>query len=53
MMFIPYIVTLLLQHRANQMHTCYNLILQSIFYMFQALKAHHQEVGCKDTGIMV
>jgi hypothetical protein len=52
-MFIPCIVTLLLQRGTSQMHTCYNLILQSTFCMFQALKGHHQEVNCKDTGIMV
>ena len=35
------------------MHTHYNLILQSIIYKFRALEAHHQDVCCKDTGIMV
>jgi len=33
------------------MHTHYNLILQSIIYMFRALEAHHQDVCCKDYGI--
>ena len=44
---------LLLQFKTNQMHIYYNLILHSIFYMFRALKAHHQEDSCKNTGIMV
>ena len=35
------------------MHTCYNLISHSIYYMFQALKVHHQEVSSKDINIMV
>jgi len=35
------------------MHICYNLILHSIFYMFRAWKAHHQEDTCNNTGIMV
>jgi len=35
------------------MHIWYNLISHSIFYMFQALKAHHQADSCKNTGIVV
>jgi len=37
----------------RQLHTCYNLISQIIFCMFWALNAHHQEVSCKNTGIMI
>jgi len=51
--FLTRIVTQLLQCNINQMHICYNLILHSIFYMFWAWKAHHQEDSCKNTGIMV
>jgi len=29
------------------------VISPSIFYMFRALEAHHQEVGCNNTVIMV
>jgi hypothetical protein len=29
------------------MHTCCNLISQSILYMFRALKAHHQKLVVK------
>jgi len=29
------------------MHSCYNLILQKFFYMFRAMKVHHQEVSCR------
>ena len=35
------------------MHTWYNLISQSIFHMLWAIKAHHQEVSCKDNGGLV
>jgi len=28
------------------MHSCYNLILKNVIYMFWAMKVHHQEVGC-------
>jgi len=28
------------------MHSCYNLILKNIIYMFWAVKVHQQEVSC-------
>ena len=31
----------------------YNLISQSILYMFRALKANHQEDSCNNTHIML
>ena len=52
-LFIPCVGTQLLQYKADQMHTCYNLISQSVFYMFPAMKAHHQEVSWNNTRIMV
>jgi hypothetical protein len=30
--------------QTSQIHICYNLISHNIFYMFWALRAHHQEV---------
>jgi hypothetical protein len=51
-LFILCIVTQLLQHSTNQMHICHNLMLHSTFYIFRALKAHHQEDSCKNTGIL-
>ena len=53
MLFVPCNATQLLQCKTNPRHICYNLILHSIFYMFRALKAHHQDDSCKNTGIMV
>jgi hypothetical protein len=56
-----YSVALRYLYRAFR-RSCYNteptectpdIISQRIFYMFQYLKAHHQEDSCKDTGIMV
>ena len=44
-LFIPCIMRQLLQYRTNQMHTYYNFISQSIFYVLGALKAHHQEAN--------
>jgi len=37
------------------MHSCYNLILKNIIYMFWAMKVHHQVVICnvKQRGIML
>jgi len=43
-------VTHILQCKIAQMHIDYNLILHSIFYIFRALKTHHQEDTCKNTG---
>ena len=40
----------LLQCKTAQTHIYYNLILHSIFYIFRALKTHHQEDTCKNTG---
>jgi hypothetical protein len=34
------------------MHICHNLTLNSIFYIFRALKFLHQEDSCKNTGIL-
>jgi hypothetical protein len=36
-----------------QLHTCYNLISQSTCCVFCASETRHQEVSCKNTGIMV
>jgi len=43
-LFIPCIVTWILQCKTNQMHTCYNLISQSILEEFDVHRAVHRNI---------
>ena len=52
-LFIPCIVSRVLQCTANQTHTCYTLLSQSIFCRFRALNVHHQEAGFATMDIIL
>ena len=37
--------------KTNYMFSCYNLILQNFFYMFQAKQLHYQEINCRTQAL--